>query len=86
MNSLECLLITEKVLNKLFGIENVKQVLFNPSKNNKISFTVLIDTIKYAGFLYYHSKLTAKDIKNILFAFKRTALKSLDRNKNDLRI
>lgn len=86
MNSLECLLITEKVLNKLFGSENIKQILFNPSKNNKITFTTLLDDKKVCGFLYYHSGLIPKDIKNILFAFKRTALKNLQRNKDELRI
>lgn len=79
MNKIECMLITERILRKLFGDKEVLKVVNNSKDGNKINYCVLCDNKKFYGCIFCNSKLTVKDIRNILFTYKRQVLKSLNR-------
>lgn len=77
MNKIELMLVTQKVLFKLFDDKNVLGVCYSPKDANKISFTVVVDGTKFFGCIFHNNKLTVKDVRNILFAYKKNCLKAL---------
>lgn len=77
MNKIELMLITEKILTKLFGENNVIKVVHNSKDGNKINYCVQVDGKKFYGCVFHSVKLTVKDVRNILFAYKRNVIKSL---------
>lgn len=73
MNIITFALTTERTLAKLFGGENVHKVAVSPTSKdkNKVFFTVSLKGFKHKGFIFFSDRLSGKDIRNILFAYKR---------------
>jgi len=81
MNKIELMQLTKKLLEKFFtGASSIK-VDYNRNDGNKINFIVNLDKVKYTGFIYHNNKLTVKDVRNILFSFKRRVIQSLKKEE-----
>lgn len=83
MNILDFALVLKKSLIKLFGEENVLKLSNRPTgqEKNKFIFTILVNSKKFNGFIYFNKNLIVKDIRNILFAFKRNCFEALKKEK-----
>jgi hypothetical protein len=77
MNKIELMLVVEKILIKLFGKEGVLKITHNGNDLNKINFTVLVDHKKFFGCIFHSKRLTVKDVRNILFSYKKRVIQSL---------
>lgn len=82
MNIIEFTLATKKILCKLFTSENVCSVKCKPDeKRTKIHFIITFKDKKCAGFIFFNSKLSNKDIRNILFTYKRRLFDLIQKEK-----
>ena len=83
MNNFEFILIVQKTLNKLFGLDNVHKVSaqINGENKNKIYFVISMADKRFHSYIFYRTRLTTKDIRNILFAFKRNTIDSIRRGE-----
>ena len=73
MNKISLMLIVQKILIKLYGEKGVTSVTYSPKDGNKINYIVTLDGKKCIGCVFYNAKLTVKDVRNILFSFKKLA-------------
>lgn len=69
--------LTKKLLEKFFNDASSIKVNYNRNDGNKINFIVNLKGDKHCGFIYHNTRLTVKDVRNILFSFKRRVIQSL---------
>ena len=77
MNKIELMQLTKKLLEKFFTDASAIRVEYNTTDGNKINFIVTLKGTRHNGFIYHSQRLTVKDVRNILFSFKRRVIQSL---------
>jgi hypothetical protein len=78
------MLIVQKILIKLYGEKGVTSVTYSPKDGNKINYIVTLDDKKCIGCVFYNAKLTVKDVRNILFAYKKREIKALGKEASNV--
>ena len=84
MNKIELMLVVKRILVKLFGESNVLKVVYSPSDGNKVTYTITIDNKKFIGCVFYNARFTVKDVRNILFAYKKREIKALNKEVSNV--
>lgn len=81
MNKFELMQYTQKFLRKFFGDLAGIKVTYNTKDLNRINFTINIEPGRFIGSIYFNANLTPKDVRNILFSFKRKVVDSLSKKE-----
>ena len=79
MNKIELMQCTQRTLRKFFGDLAGIKVSYNQKDGNKVNFVIDIERGKFRGFIFHNNTITHRDVRNILFSFKRRVIASLSK-------